>query len=481
MFKITQLFAKRGAIVLLVVMSLVACSKKIMDPLYERVPAIPEVPEYKLLDPLSVPGDKQLQLKINLFEESLPDEGNYVNSPGATASNGSRPSVIIAVPAEESGKQRKFEEGDDDESIFGTSGYYNEAEQYVEKDLLRKGFSVLDRSKFEAKLRDLRDKAEYGQRGWLWDSQTERALENGEYEVVKTDLKNKFEDGKLTLQEYQTQIDAVDKHSQRALPGKKRDENEMNDIAEVIRAAQTGADQADYLLQINEVKMGKAGDRKLSIQDLPEVQKFMIDNTGLSFGKLPYSLPAQISANWFQSSLNAKLIEIKSGSIVWLGSHEIESWAADEVKVTINVTKKVANDDEVNGVISDYNRKLKSKEQRLKKVQGQLRFSYNIAMNPSTAHESKEDMEKAENELKSKIRKLEDEQYALIKDIERLTFDTPRFSKDPWDYKYVVQEPIIEPDLSQPKNKLEERELDKHKAQLIKSVSRLLINTIAIN
>ena len=62
MFKITQLFAKRGAIVLLVVMSLVACSKKIMDPLYERVPAIPEVPEYKLLDPLSVPGDKQLQL-----------------------------------------------------------------------------------------------------------------------------------------------------------------------------------------------------------------------------------------------------------------------------------------------------------------------------------------------------------------------------------------------------------------------------------
>ncbi|AGC77845.1 hypothetical protein DDD_2718 [Nonlabens dokdonensis DSW-6] len=471
---------KRGALLLLVVMSLVACSKKIMDPLYERLPAIPAVPDYELLDPLNVPSDKQLQLNINLYEESLPDEGNYVNSPGATSINGARPSVIIAVPAEESGKQRKFEEGDDEESIFGTSGYYNEAEQYVEKDLLRKGFSVLDRSKFEAKLRDLRDKAAYGERSWL-SRGYEKYLENGEYDVVKEDLKNQYDNGNLSLTEYQTKVAEVDKYSQRALPGKKRDENEMNDIAEVIRAAQTGADQADYLLQINEVKMGNAGDRKLSIQNLPEVQNFMIENTGLSFGRLPYSLPAQISANWFQSSLNAKLIEIKSGSIVWLGSHEIESWAADEVKVTINVTKKVANEDEVNGVISDYNRRLKAKEQRLKKVQDQLRNNYTKGMSPSKTYESTEAMEKAERDMKSKIRQLEDEQYALIKDIERLTYDTPRFSEDPWDYKYVVQDPIIEPDLSKPKNKLEERELKKHKAQLIKSVSRLLINTIEIN
>lgn len=51
----------------------------------------------------------------------------------------------------------------------------------------------------------------------------------------------------------------------------------------------------------------------------------MNDNGRLSFGRLPNSLPAQISANWLRSFLNAKLIEIKTGSIVCLVSHEIES------------------------------------------------------------------------------------------------------------------------------------------------------------
>lgn len=449
-----------------------------MDPLYDSVPVLPAVPQLKLQDELNVPNNEQLVLNIRLFEESIPKEDNYVNSPGASKKNAKRPSVIIAVPAEVSGKKKKFEERGDEESVFGTSGYYNEAEQYVEQDLLRKGFSVLDRSKFEAKLRDLRDKAEYGQRVW-WDSRTERALENGEYEVVKTDLKNKFESGKITLTEYQTQIDAVNKHSQRALPGQKRDENEMNDIAEVIRAAQTGADQADYLLQINEVKIGKAGDRKLSIQDLPEVKEFMSNNPGLSYGSLPNALPSQISANWWRSSLNAKLIEIKSGSIVWLGNHEIESWAAQEVNVTLNITKKVSNVSKVNGKIVEHNSRLKSKQYRLIVVQDELRSIYSKSLT-KRKYDNKDALELAKTTIKSNISRLELEARTLTSDIDRLQYNPPSFNSNPWEYMYIVQDPIINPDLAQPKSKLEERELEKHKAQLIKSVSKALIGTIKI-
>lgn len=474
-----NLFFKRSTFLFISSFFLVACGAKVMEPIYEKAPSLPLIPKLKIQNKLNMPDDKQLVLSISLFEESVPTKDNYVNSPGATREEMKRPSVIIAVPAEVKGKQKKFAEGEDEESIFGTSGYYNEAEQYVEQDLLRKGFSVLDRSKFEAKLRDLRDKAEYG-KGFFWDSQTKKALENGEYEVVKTDLKNKFENGKLTLAEYQTQIDGVNKHSQRALPGKKRDENEMNDIAEVIRAAQTGADQSDYLLQINEVKIGKAGDRKLSIQDLPEVQKFMNDNGGLSFGRLPNSLPAQISANWLRSSLNAKLIEIKTGSIVWLGSHEIESWAAQEVNVTINITKKVSNEDDVNGKISEYNSRLKSKQGRFIDVQEELRIIYNQNL-IKRKYDNKDALENAERTIKSKISRLEEEQRAIASDIDRLQYNPPSFNSNPWEYRYVVQEPIITPDLSQPKNKLQERQFQKHKAQLIKGVSKALIGTIIIN
>jgi hypothetical protein len=458
---------------------IVSCGAKAVDPIYEQAPSLPRVPEIRLQNQLNVPYDEQLVLKISLFKESLPTKDNYVNSPGATKNKSERPSVIIAVPAESKGKTKQHQQEVDEESIFGTSGYYNEAEQYVEQDLLRKGFSVLDRSKFEAKLRDLRDKAEYSQRTW-WDSQTERALENGEYEVVKTDLKNKFESGKITLTEYRNQIDAVNKYSQRALPGQKRDENEMNDIAEVIRAAQTGADQANYLLQINEVKMGKAGDRNLSIQELPEVQEFINNNPGLSFGSLPYALPPQISANWWRSSLNAKLIEIKTGSIVWLGSHEIESWAAEEVDVTFNITKKVSNVKDVNGKIDSHNSQLKTKEYRLTQVQEELRRVYAKAIT-KRKYDSKDELEQSERELKNSIRSLESEQSTLLSDIERLQLNEPSFSSNPWKYSYKVQEPIIEPDLSSPKNKLEERKLQKHKAQLVKSVSSSLIDTIIIN
>ena len=50
---------------------------------------------------------------------------------------------------------------------------------------------------------------------------------------------------------YVERMSEVDEISQIGLPGKNRKEDEMNDIAEVIRAAQTGADQAEFLLQIN--------------------------------------------------------------------------------------------------------------------------------------------------------------------------------------------------------------------------------------
>ena len=475
-----NLFFKRAAILLSASIVLVSCGSTVMEPLYVKVPTIAKVPDIKIQDELDIPKDKQLVLNITLFEEGIPNKDDYVNSPGATRVGEKRPSVIIAVPKETGGNNKEFEHEDDREIIFGTSGYYNEAEQYVEQDLLRQGFAVLDRSKFEAKHRDLRDKAEYNKSSWM-DSRTRNSLENGEYDVIKTDLKNKFENGKLTLNQYQTQIDEVNNHSQRDLPDKKRDNNdEMNDIAEVIRAAQTGADQVDYLLQINDVKIGEAGDRKLSIKDLPEVNEFLNQNVGLEYGELPYALPAQISSNWSRSSINAKLIEIKTGSIVWLGQHEHESWSAEEIKVTINGTKKVLNGSKVNGVISSHNAKLKSKQNRFINAQEELNTIYNKCLT-KIKYESKEELKIEEGNIKSKISSLESELKTLTSDIKTLQANAPTFNSNSWEYSYIIETPIIEPNLSDPKNKLEERELLKHRAKLIKSVSKSLINTIKIN
>lgn len=182
----------------------------------------------------------------------------------------------------------------------------------------------------------------------------------------------------------------------------------------------------------------------------------MNDNGRLSFGRLPNSLPAQISANWLRSFLNAKLIEIKTGSIVCLVSHEIESWAAQEVNVTINIAKKVSSEDSINGKISEYNSRLKSNQGRFIDVQEELRMIYNQNL-IKRKYDNKDALENAERTIKSKISRLEEEQRALASDIDRLQYNPTSFNLNPWEYRYVVQEPIIIPNLSQHKNKLQER------------------------
>lgn len=72
-------------------------------------------------------------------------------------------------------------------------------------------------------------------------------------------------------------------------------------------------------------------------------------------------------------------------------------------------------------------------------------------------YDNKDALENAERTIKSKISRLEEEQRALASDIDRLQYNPTSFNLNPWEYRYVVQEPIIIPNLSQHKNKLQER------------------------
>lgn len=285
---------------LILILLLSSCSSKIFKPLYTSKPRLKIQPRHELLKERSVPQDESYTLSFTLNDDSNPKEDDYLNNPGAKKSiNGKQPTVIIAPPKEIeiSGKKvKEFEQNTNAyDKIFRTDGYYNEAEQAIEKALLRIGFNVLDRSKFEAKLRDLRDKA--NERPWWYHDWTEDLLESGEYDVLKEQYKKQLESGTITPKQYVEIINEVDKQSQRGLPGKKREEDEMNDIAEVIRASQTGADQADYLLQISDVTVADAGDRHVKIKDNEEVQTFVGIHHGLKFGDLPKNFPHSISSN----------------------------------------------------------------------------------------------------------------------------------------------------------------------------------------
>ena len=452
-----------------------------MQPLYSSRPEIPEIPD---VDPLALrtpPKVERKTLVIEIFQEDLPNKDDFFNNINANGKlTSSLPSVVIGVPDNEKKEKESTPVNIDPDKIFKTEGYYNEAEQAIEAALLRKGFNVLDRSKFEAKLRDLRDRA--NDTNWHpWWSNYEHLIENKEYDAVKTMLKNQLLEEKINQEDYITRISDIDKLSQIGLPGKKREEDELADIAEVIRAAQTGEDQADYLLQINKVSLTELGDKRFFISDLKVVRDFLQENPGLTIGSSSNSIPSNIRSSWHKASFNAKLIGIQTGSIVWLGSHEIESWSAEPVRITFDVQKKVSNVEEINNSIRAYNQSLATNQNKVKAKYHELVKKYDLATQ-SHEFEEEEELEKYKEDLESTIRVLKSELDNEISHLKDISSAIPVEANAPWQFSYLVSEPVIQPDLSERVGSdiSQRQRIQNHRQELIRKVTQQLVSTIEL-
>ncbi len=463
------------------------CGPKVFKPLYTTPPDVSAVLEVKYIAERPVPEEERSRLVISLAQTVAPNTDAYYNNPGASRNKpDTAPSVIIAVPDKATSQSLSSTEGRQESEavgrglheVFRTDGYYNEAEQAIEAALLRQGFNVLDRSKFEAKLRDLRDRANDTR---YWWTNYERLIENKEYDALKSLLAEQLKSGVLTQKDYIKRISEVDEISQIGLPGHKRTEDEMIDIAEVIRAAQTGSDQADYVLQINGLAVNDAENRMLNIQELPEVKSFLQANPGLKFGSLPDALPARVPSKWLRVEFNAKLISVVSGSIVWLGSHELESWAAEPIRITFDVQRKVKNAAVINGVIQKYNAELRTLINESKASRNTLTLAYTRA---SQEKKFKKEIELVQyrNELTDTIADLEKAHERNRVRLRRMMNSPPSVSSIPWEYTYVVSPAVVVPNLllEGQQSAAGEKRLLRHRRELIREVTRQLIRTVQI-
>lgn len=457
---------------------LTGCSKKVFEPIYTTIPTIESIPTITFIDSIKIPSQEKKELTINLFAEKAPIKEEYINKPGAKIKQGKPPSILIAIPQDVivSGKnQKKFQVNTD----FGAEDYINQAEQTIEHALLRHGFNVLDRSKFEAKLRDIRDKANI--KPWYWNDWTAKLLESGEYAVVKQEYQNQFEEGTITGLQLTEVVNVIEKYKIGGASTKKRENDEMNDIAEMIRAAQIGFDRADYLLQINEVSIYQAGEKEILIKDLPEVKQFLEDNKGLEFGTTSNTLPFSVTTSWLKTTFNAKLIEIQTGSIVWIGSHEIESNNADKTIITFKVDKSIANDADVNGRIGAHNKELILLNKELKSIEKELYSSY-LEASRKRKFESSNEMNSFKKRLVFRIQNLEDSYLSTTNSLIKKLNNPPKIAKEPWKFSYNISLPTSIPDLAfdnMLSAKSKQRLLE-HKKKLIKTVTKSLINTINI-
>ncbi len=483
----------------LTLLALVAagCGKPTSAPLFQSVPQLDQVPEFQPLAMREIPQAVRDQLVLRLEPGTgMPDGEAFVNSPGAEArADGGRPTVVISVPLEATRAARQAadlraqgyvpQSSVAPENVsaaalesFQTDGYYNEAEQQIEAALIRRGFDVLDRARFEATLRDLRDQAEDRRRCfWSWcDLFEARGLE-----AAIEDLEEQLEDGEITREEFQEQVSEAERRADRTSPGERRTEDEMVDIAEVIRAAQSGNEQSDYLLQISLVQVEPSFDREFVIDRFPETQAFLRRHPGLQIGRAAGQLPPSVPARWYRAEFNAKLMSVRTGSIVWLGNHTLTSADAEPLTITMDVERRVANAEAVTQAIRDYNLRGDRLRDDALRTRATLESLYQQAQVPQ-AFESDQALLQWEQKTRDDVAQLERRFRDLREELAaHAAARPPEFTED-FEYAYTVSEPRVDPNLTDfdASDRRAQELLDEHRNALIQAVTRSLIATIEV-
>jgi hypothetical protein len=270
-------------------------------------------------------------------------------------------------------------------------------------------------------------------------------------------------------------------------PGVLPDEGRQAIEAALLRRGFAVLDQpgaeSDYLFQVDVLEITPSTDRAFRIADRPETRAHVEENPGLAVGDGVNSLPASIPSRWYRARFVARLLDVETGSIVWLGDHELESPAAEERGITIRIDteRRVENEREVNGRITDYNARGARLTEEARELRTSLAATY---VEGSQAREFERDEEVVEwqERLRAEAARLEREYRDTLDELASLAAAPPRPEDAPWAFYYEVGAPLVEPDLSPDgaEAPAAQEALANHRARLIRTVVTALIDTILI-
>ncbi len=255
--------------------------------------------------------------------------------------------IVISVPSDFSERVSKSQKPiadkeeiatTTDRQLFTTNNYFNLAEQYIEKELIRNGFAVIDRSKLEQVLRET----------------------NASDKISKEDFQ--------TLSESNISENVQEKITDAMLSQGLG--NKLNDIADVITAAQNPKVNSDYVLQINKFDTPTRKRQKVDLSRIPKFRRFKEENA-----QFAPQLANEYVYYIYEVTFNAKLIEVNTGNILWIGDHTISSLDVvlgdEDLEMEIVGTKKVNDQylDKLNKSIDRWNTSEGMKERKNTPVQ----------------------------------------------------------------------------------------------------------------
>jgi|GEM_PF-5637611 len=295
------------------------CSNR--EPLFIKRPLTESLPVVKPID------KRVISLKDSeIFSLSQPNRGripvDYISRGDFFNYKTSSPTIVISLPTD---YVERMHDGNRtlSDKRFKTDGYYHSIEQLFEKALIRRGFAVVDRSKLEAQLR---------------------------------------------------------------VGGKER---HLSNISELLQMAQSSLD-VDYILQINRADIEKVSSLNFDLMrdafNREIIEDFKESRAGMQLehrkqlveynrGYRGDKLPVNISIEGTKFTLNAKIINVYSGNIDWLGS--LVSDSRDIVRdFKFNVGQVNSSDEILNREIEEYNSRVELSFNKLKETYSELQELY---------------------------------------------------------------------------------------------------------
>jgi len=401
-------------------------------------------------------------------KHTKPSIDDYVNTRGSNIDLNKLPTVVIALPVETRKTENDTNELDKTDE-FKTEGYISKSEETVEKELIRAGFGVIDRSKFEAKLRTLRDSKNLDK-----DKETiGTAMFEARMKVLEKQLENK----KISVEEYSKKLASLDEASNSRYRGDK----ELIDMSELIRAAQSKGVQADYILQLNKIEEYNGYITQLSLKGNSKIEEYISKNTNLRYGYKKNDIPLNFDVRVFRVVFSAKLFNVQSGKVVWSGSHELNSLDIEDTTVDFDIMKQDITSKGINLEQSKINAQLYSLHQEALNASTQLKKLYNKA-SQEREYKDKNIQMFSEQQLRNSISKNLNIIVQNNKEIDRINAFA-RDNKISIKFDYKVSDLIINPNLNtleDIKDPRKQRVIKNHRSKLLSETIRTLLNTIKV-
>ena len=457
-------FKIMGITPLLLALLLGGCAKT-SPKLYTEGTLPPEPVKPVLIEPLEVQNSKKTVFNIVYNAKSkVVDLNNYVNSRANSIDLESNPTVVIALPIDTEGNifQGDFH-GLDRSQAFRTEGYINESEAVVEKELIRFGFNVVDRSRFEAKLRTTRE-----------TSRVTEDIAGKVFQVKLKELEAKRNSGAITSEEYITQLSELDANQKT----RKRGVNELVDMSELIRAAQSEGVQADYILQLNAIEEYSGYPLNLPVKGNREVELYLEDNPELRY-RVNNGIPSDFTTGVFRVVFGAKLFHVQTGQVVWSGTHELNSLNVEDIRASFHIIKKDISTEKINNEIAALNQEANQAYKKAKESQEALRSLY-FKGSKERKYENEDSQRIQESRFLSSIQEHESIIKSRNSQLEKFNL-TPRNYNDKVKFDYEISDLEVKPDLN-PLNiqndPMKERAIRLHREKLLSETVRSLLATI---